>query len=76
MIQRKDENHLFKWVDEAVVDEIQRLDEQQTRNYEEIEEIRREINRLQEEALKNKNSFDVGCVGSILSFLCLCSKRD
>ncbi|KAF8114165.1 hypothetical protein N665_0040s0020 [Sinapis alba] len=30
-LHRKKENHLFKWVDEALFDEIERMDEHQTR---------------------------------------------
>ncbi|KAF3579594.1 hypothetical protein DY000_02031404, partial [Brassica cretica] len=30
LLFRKKEQHLFKWVDEALLDEIQRMDEQQS----------------------------------------------
>lgn len=76
-IQRKKEQHLFKWVDEALCDEIQLMREQQSRMAEEIEDLRGSFkNTVQEEVMNNKNSGDVGCVGTILSFLCLCSKFD
>ncbi|KAL0741078.1 hypothetical protein Bca4012_082591 [Brassica carinata] len=76
-LQRKKEQHLFKWVDEALCDEIQLMREQQSRMAEEIEDLRGSFkNTVQEEVMNNKNSGDVGCVGTILSFLCLCSKFD
>ena len=75
--QRNKENHLFKWVDEALVDEIQRMDEDQTRITEEIEDLRSSMKKtVHEEVMKHTNSLDVGCVASILSILCLCSKCD
>ncbi|KAL0720810.1 hypothetical protein Bca4012_035409 [Brassica carinata] len=61
----------FKWVDEALCDEIQLMREQQSRMAEEIEDLRGSFkNTVQEEVMNNKNSGDVGCVGTILSFLC------
>ncbi|KAL0772330.1 hypothetical protein Bca101_037481 [Brassica carinata] len=39
-LQRKKENHLFKWVDEALLDEIERMSEYQARVAEEIEDLR------------------------------------
>ena len=75
--QRKNEIHLFKWVDEALLDEIQRMDEHQTRISEEIEDLRSSMKKtVEEEVMKHKNSIDVGCLGSILTILCLWSKRD
>ena len=75
--QRKNENHIFKWVDEALLDEIQRMDEHQTRISEEIEDLRSSMKKtVEEEVMKHKNSIDVGCLGSILTILCLWSKRD
>ncbi|KAG2322008.1 hypothetical protein Bca52824_015221 [Brassica carinata] len=74
---RKKEQHLFKWVDEAVLDEIQRMDEQQSRFAEEIEDLRSSLKQIvEEEVIKHTNSGHVGCVGTILSLLCLCSKSD
>ncbi|XP_013751168.1 uncharacterized protein At4g04775-like [Brassica napus] len=76
-LQRKKENHLFKWVDEALFDEIQRMDEDQARIAEEIEDLRSSMKKTVHEAvMKHKNSVDVGCVASILSILCLWSKCD
>ncbi|KAJ4884904.1 zinc ion binding [Raphanus sativus] len=76
-LQRKKEKHLFKWVDEAIIDEIQRMDEHQTRIAEELEDLRNSMKKtIQEEVVKHKNSADVGCVGSILSILCLLSKSE
>ncbi|WZZ48240.1 hypothetical protein YC2023_048347 [Brassica napus] len=75
--QRKKENHLFKWVDDALFDEIQRIDEHQTRIAEEIEDLRSSMKKtVEEEVMKHKNLIDVGCLGSILTVLCLWSKRD
>ena len=72
MIQRKKEQHIFKWVDEALLD-LQRMDEQQSRMAEEIEDLRSSLKKTVEE---HKKSEDVGLIGSILSILCLCSKFD
>ena len=72
MIQRKKEQHIFKWVDEALLD-LQRMDEQQSRMAEEIEDLRSSLKNTVEE---HKKSEDVGLIGSILSILCLCSKFD
>ncbi|KAH0852710.1 hypothetical protein HID58_093759 [Brassica napus] len=74
---RKKEQHLFKWVDEALFDEIQRMDEQHSRMAKEIDDLRSSLNKtVLEEVTKQKNLADVGCLGSMLSILCLCSKRD
>ncbi|KAF2565267.1 hypothetical protein F2Q68_00024556 [Brassica cretica] len=74
---RKKENHPFKWVDETLFDEIQRMDEDQARIAKEIEDLRSSMKKtMHEEVMKHKNSLDVGCVASILSILCLCSKCD
>ncbi|KAJ4885349.1 zinc ion binding [Raphanus sativus] len=76
-LKRKKENHLFKWVDEALIDEIQRMNEQQSRMAEEIENLRSSLKKtVEEEVMKHKNSGHVGCVGTVLSLLCLCSKSD
>ncbi|KAF2594841.1 hypothetical protein F2Q70_00043391 [Brassica cretica] len=76
-IQRKKEKHLFKWVEEALFDEIHWMDDHQTRIAEEIEDLRRSMKKtVEEEVMKLKNSLHVGCVGSILSILCLWSKCD
>ncbi|KAF2560118.1 hypothetical protein F2Q68_00017479 [Brassica cretica] len=76
-LQRKKEQHIFNWVDEALLDEIQRMDEQQSRMAEEIEDLRSSLKKTVEEAvIKHKKSGDVGLIGSILSILCLCSKFD
>ena len=76
-IQRKKEQHLFKWVDEALLDEIQMMHEQQSRMAKEIEDLRRSLKMTVEEAvIEHKKSGDVGLIGSILTFLCLCSKFD
>ncbi|KAG2312605.1 hypothetical protein Bca52824_024162 [Brassica carinata] len=39
-LQRKKENHLFKWVNEALLDEIERMAEHQVRVDEEIEDLK------------------------------------
>ncbi|XP_048638562.1 uncharacterized protein At4g04775-like [Brassica napus] len=76
-LKRKKEQHLFKWVDEALLDEIQMMHEQQSRMAEEIEDLRSSLKMTVEEAvIEHKKSGDVGLIGSILTFLCLCSKFD
>ncbi|XP_048613152.1 uncharacterized protein At4g04775-like [Brassica napus] len=76
-LKRKKEQHLFKWVDEALFDEIQRMQEQQSRMAEEIEDLRSSLKKTVEKAvIEHKKSGDVGLIGSILSILCLCSKFD
>ncbi|KAL0806420.1 hypothetical protein Bca101_098912 [Brassica carinata] len=73
----KKEQHLFKWVDEALLDEIQRMHEQQSRMAEEIEDLRSSLKKTVGEAvIEHKKSGDVGLIGSILTILCLCSKFD
>ena len=53
------------------------MDEQYSRMAKEIEDLRSSLNKtVQEEVMKQKNLADVGCLGSMLSILCLCSKRD
>ncbi|KAL0669433.1 hypothetical protein Bca4012_032137 [Brassica carinata] len=64
---RKKENHLFKWVDEALLDEIRRVEAGQERIAEEIEELRMSMKKtMEEEVRKQKNDLEVGCLGSIL----------
>ncbi|XP_013674187.1 uncharacterized protein At4g04775-like [Brassica napus] len=76
-LQRKKEQHLFKWVDEALLDEIERMHEQQSIIAEEIEDLRSSLKTTVEEmVIKHKKSEDVGLIGSILTILCLCSKFD
>ncbi|KAJ0266518.1 hypothetical protein HA466_0005110 [Hirschfeldia incana] len=76
-LQRKKEHHLFKWVDEALIDEIQRMDEQQPRMAEEIDDLRNFFKKtVEEEVTKHKKSADLGVIGSIIRILCLCSKFD
>ena len=73
--QRKKEEHLFKWVDEALFNEIHRMDDHQARIAEEIKDLRSSMKKTaEEEVMKQKSSLHVGCVGSILSILCLWSK--
>ncbi|KAG2283454.1 hypothetical protein Bca52824_054674 [Brassica carinata] len=76
-LQRKKEQHLFKWVNEDLLDEIERMHEQQSIMAEEIEDLRSSLKKTVEEVvIKHKNSEDVGLIGSILTILCLCSKFD
>ncbi|XP_013663779.1 uncharacterized protein At4g04775-like [Brassica napus] len=76
-LQRKKENHLFKWVDEALLDEIERMAEHQARVAEEIEDLRISMKKtVQKEVTNHKHSLDVGCVGTLFSLLCLWSKCD
>ncbi|KAF3514145.1 hypothetical protein F2Q69_00004807 [Brassica cretica] len=72
---RKKEQHLFKWVDEALLDEIQSMHEQQSRIAEEIEDLRSSLKKTVKEAvIEHKKLGDVGLIGSILTILCLSSK--
>ncbi|XP_048593912.1 uncharacterized protein At4g04775-like [Brassica napus] len=65
--QRKKENHLFKWVDDALLDEIRRVEAEQGRIVEEIEDLKSSITqRIEEEVRKQKNSLELGCLGGIL----------
>ncbi|CAH8389880.1 unnamed protein product [Eruca vesicaria subsp. sativa] len=65
--QRKKENHLFKWVDEALLDEIRRLDAQQLEITQEIEDLKKSLqSTVEKEVKKQKNSLELGCLGSIL----------
>ncbi|KAF3541323.1 hypothetical protein F2Q69_00022765 [Brassica cretica] len=58
---RKKENHLFKWVDEALLDEIERMAEHQARVDEEIEDLRISMKKtVQKEVMNHKHSLDVG----------------
>ncbi|KAH0858229.1 hypothetical protein HID58_086490, partial [Brassica napus] len=58
-LKRKKEQHLFKWVDEALLDEIQRMHEQQSRMAEEIEDLRSSLKKTVEEAvIEHKKSGD------------------
>uniref|UniRef100_A0A0D3BF04 GRF-type domain-containing protein n=1 Tax=Brassica oleracea var. oleracea TaxID=109376 RepID=A0A0D3BF04_BRAOL len=71
-LKRKKEQHLFKWVDEALLDEIQRMHEQQSSMAEEIEYLRSSLKKTVEEAvIEHKKSGDVGLIGSILTILYL-----
>ncbi|KAJ0264793.1 hypothetical protein HA466_0011980 [Hirschfeldia incana] len=73
----KKENHLFKWVDEALLDEIERMAANQARVDEQIEDLKISMKKtVQEEVMKYKKSLDLGCVGTLFSLLCLCSKDD
>ncbi|KAL0886568.1 hypothetical protein Bca101_010551 [Brassica carinata] len=76
-LQRKKENHLLKWVVEALLDEMERMAEHQARVDEEIEDLRISMKKaVQEEVMNHKNSPDVGCVGILFGLLCLWSKYD
>lgn len=75
--QRKKENHVFKWVDEALVDEIVRMTEHQARVDEEIEDLRISMKKtVQEEVMNHKTALNVGCLGTFFGLLCLWSKND
>ncbi|KAF3592041.1 hypothetical protein DY000_02022760 [Brassica cretica] len=75
--ERKKEQHLFKWVDETLHDEIERMHEQQSIMAEEIEDLRSSLKKTVEEVvIKHKKSEDVELIGFILTILCLCSKFD
>ncbi|KAH0852206.1 hypothetical protein HID58_094158, partial [Brassica napus] len=65
--QRKKESHLFKWVDDALLDEIRRVEAEQRRIVEEIEDLKSSITQtIEEEVKKQKKSLELGCLGSIL----------
>ncbi|KAH0880555.1 hypothetical protein HID58_067949, partial [Brassica napus] len=54
-LKKKKEQHLFKWVDEALLDEIQRMHEMA----EEIEDLRSSLKKTVEEAvIEHKKSGD------------------
>ncbi|KAF8109075.1 hypothetical protein N665_0103s0030 [Sinapis alba] len=58
-LQIKKENHLFKWVDEALFDEIERMEEHQTRIVEELEDLRSSMKKtIHEEVMKHNNSLN------------------
>ncbi|KAF3531876.1 hypothetical protein DY000_02038822 [Brassica cretica] len=57
-LQRKKEDHLFKCVDEAMVDELRRIEAQQAIIEEEIEDWKRCLKKADERV-------DVGCIGII-----------
>ncbi|KAH0893017.1 hypothetical protein HID58_055446, partial [Brassica napus] len=50
---QKNENHLFKWVDESLLDEMRRVDVDLKKT-------------VEEEVRMQKNSIELGCLGSIL----------
>lgn len=61
------ERYLFKWVDEALIDKIQRVDAEQIRIAEEIEDLKKSLKKTVEKEFKNQKSyFEVGCLGTIL----------
>ncbi|XP_056863942.1 uncharacterized protein At4g04775-like [Raphanus sativus] len=65
--QRKMENHLFKWVDEALLDEIRRVEAMQGKIAEQIEDLKQSLKKtVEEEVRKQKNSLELGCLGTIL----------
>ncbi|XP_013674444.2 uncharacterized protein At4g04775-like [Brassica napus] len=57
-LQRKKEDHLFKWVDEAMFDELRRIDAQQEITEEEIGDLKKCLKKADERV-------DVGCIGII-----------
>ncbi|XP_018460866.1 uncharacterized protein At4g04775-like [Raphanus sativus] len=44
-LQRKNEQHLFKWIDEAIIDEIDKVDGKCTRLYADLEDVKRSIDK-------------------------------
>ncbi|CAH8386244.1 unnamed protein product [Eruca vesicaria subsp. sativa] len=65
---RKHEDHLFKWEDEAFLDEIHMLHEQLSRLEDHVEKLK---------MMKTKEDVSVGCVGTI-KWLCgkLCNREE
>ncbi|RID58719.1 hypothetical protein BRARA_F01996 [Brassica rapa] len=58
--QRKKENHLFKWVDEALLDEIRRVEAEQGRIVEEIHDLKSSMTQtIEEEVKKQENSLEL-----------------
>ncbi|KAG2269169.1 hypothetical protein Bca52824_063724 [Brassica carinata] len=55
-LKRKKEQHLFKWVDEALLDVIQRMHEQQSRMAKEIEDLRSSLKTVEEAVIEHKKS--------------------
>lgn len=68
LLQRKHEDHLFKWEDEAFLDEIHMLQVQQRRLEDDVEKWK---------MMKTREDAPVGCVGTI-GWLCgkLCNRED
>ncbi|KAJ0229866.1 hypothetical protein HA466_0312900 [Hirschfeldia incana] len=67
----------LQWVDEALLDEIERMAANQARVDEQIEDLKRSMKKtVQKEVMKYKKSLDLGCVGTLFRLLCLCSKDD
>lgn len=68
LLQRKHEDHLFKWEDEAILDEIHMLQVQQRRLEDDVEKWK---------MMKTREDAPVGCVGTI-GWLCgkLCDRED
>ena len=66
-MQRKKETHVFKWVDEALVDEIQKVEAEQGRITEAIEDLKMSMKKtVEEEVRKQKNPLELCCLGIIL----------
>ncbi|KAL0702410.1 hypothetical protein Bca4012_058532 [Brassica carinata] len=64
---RKKENHLFKWVGEALLDEIQRVEAEQGSTAEEFEDLKQSLKKtVEEEVRKQKKSLELGCLGTII----------
>ncbi|KAH0867991.1 hypothetical protein HID58_075013, partial [Brassica napus] len=56
-----------QWVDDALLDDIRRVEAEQGRIIEEIEDLKSSITQtIEEEVRKQKNSLELGCLGSVL----------
>lgn len=76
-MQRKKENHLFKWVDEALLDEIRRVEAQQDRIADLIEDLKENLTKtVEEEVKKQKKTLELGCLGSILWLLGMANRQE
>ncbi|KAL0899690.1 hypothetical protein Bca101_083651 [Brassica carinata] len=65
-LQRKKEDHLFKWIDEAIFDELRRFDAQQVIIEEEIEDLKKCLKKTVKEEVRNQfQAADVGCISII-----------
>ena len=69
-MQRKKETHVFKWVDEALVDEIQKVEAKQGRITEAIEDLKMSMKKtVEEEVRKQKNPLNYVVQESFYGFL-------
>ncbi|KAL0857162.1 hypothetical protein Bca101_062316 [Brassica carinata] len=75
-MERKFEDHLFKWEDEAFCDEIRMLEAHQRKLQDDVEEQRSSLMNKEEDDSKKPENSHVGCIGTI-EWLCgkLCNRE-